>query len=251
MGNQRFSIAPAKAAKDADLPDTVYRTLAILGIYGDENGWCWPSLSTIAEIRNMTPQAISKHIAILKERGYLHVQPRFREDGGRTSNQYQIIFDYPPSTSEVEGVSTPEVEGLSTSEVEVTTHNNDPKEKDNSPAGETQNDIRKRAEQYFTRRTGIKPLEGDTKRIKSQNAARWYAPLRTFCETGEWDPKKIQALMDECFNILDKDMIFAPQSLINTLPKAQANLNGHGAAPTEVQAYGGAEFVDYSRKGSS
>lgn len=118
MGNQRFSITPARAARDQDLPDTVYRTLAVLGTYGDENGWCWPSLATIAEIRGMSPQAVSKHIKVLKKAGYLRVKRRQEKNKGNVSNLYQIIFDRPLSTSEVDR--------LSTSEVDVTTQYNVP-----------------------------------------------------------------------------------------------------------------------------
>jgi len=127
MGNQRFSVAPAKAAIDKDLPDTVYRTLAVLGIYGDTNGWCWPSTTTIAELRGMSRQAVSKHIRTLEERGYLNVQKRYKEDGGQTSNMYQIRFDYdaPPAT--------PEVAPPATSEVALTPQENAPKESNDKP----------------------------------------------------------------------------------------------------------------------
>ncbi|HMN10865.1 MAG TPA: hypothetical protein PKD55_00920 [Bellilinea sp.] len=39
MGNQRFSITPALAVKDERVSDSVFRTLAALGVYGDEHGF--------------------------------------------------------------------------------------------------------------------------------------------------------------------------------------------------------------------
>lgn len=135
MGNQRFSITPAKAVLDLTLPDTVLRTLDVLGIYGDENGWCWPSLRTLAKQRGMTHQAVAKHIAVLEEHGYLRVYTRRDKKGARKSNQYQIRFDYPDplSTSEVDTPSTPEVDTLSTPEVDITTQSNEPSNEKSSP----------------------------------------------------------------------------------------------------------------------
>ena len=49
MGNQRFSIIPAKAISDKRISNAQLRTLAALGVYGDKNGWCYPKLSTLAE----------------------------------------------------------------------------------------------------------------------------------------------------------------------------------------------------------
>lgn len=126
MGNQRFSISPAKAARDTELPDTVFRTLAVLGIYGDEDGWCFPSLRTIAKSRGISHQAVSKHIALLVEKGYLNIQRRSDEENGNLSNLYQIRFDRPLSTSEVTPLSTSEIDTLATSEVDITPHVNAP-----------------------------------------------------------------------------------------------------------------------------
>lgn len=120
--SQRFSITPAAAACDVSLPDTVFRTLAVLGMYGDREGWCWPSISAIAKLRGISRQAASKHIQTLQERGYLNIQHRHDKSGAQISNMYQVRFDYPPATSEVAGGAT--------SEVAQTTHINDPKEQD-------------------------------------------------------------------------------------------------------------------------
>jgi DnaD/phage-associated family protein len=127
-GNQRFSITPARSVSDAELSDSAFRTLGALGVFGDKNGWCWPGLARLAKMRHMSRQAISKHIQELRERGYVVTQARYdKQSGARKSNLSQIKFDYPLSTSEVEGdatsevdtPSTPQVDTLSTSEVDV------------------------------------------------------------------------------------------------------------------------------------
>jgi hypothetical protein len=112
MGNQRFSITPSRAVEDQDMPDTIFRTLATLGLYGDKNGWCFPSLSTLADIRGKSKAAMSQHIKWLKENGYLNVQERYdQKSGGQRSNLYQIKFDYkdPPLSPELNTPLSPEL----------------------------------------------------------------------------------------------------------------------------------------------
>lgn len=93
--SQRFSITPAKAAADKDLTDSIHRTLSVIGVYGDKNGWCWPSHSTLAEIRGVSRQTIISHIKTLIERGYINTQPRFDETtGAQQSNMMQVKFDF-------------------------------------------------------------------------------------------------------------------------------------------------------------
>lgn len=93
--SQRFSITPATAAVDLDLTDSIFRTLSVIGIYGDRNGWCWPSQSTLAELRGVSRQTINAHIKELIKAGYLNIQPRYDEEtGAQKSNMMQIKFDF-------------------------------------------------------------------------------------------------------------------------------------------------------------
>ena len=95
--NQRFSITPANAVNDSRLTDSVYRTLAAIGIYGDKNGWCWPSQSTLANLRGVSRQTINTHTKDLIAYGYLNIQPRYDEEtGAQKSNMMQIKFDFEP-----------------------------------------------------------------------------------------------------------------------------------------------------------
>lgn len=137
MSNQRFSITPALAAKDKDLPDSVFRTLAVIGIYGDQQGWCWPRQSVIANLRGVSRKTVNQHIKILVDMGYLNVRPRYDEEtGAQKSNMMQVKFDY--GYQNVTGGVTPKrlqgvspLEGYTGGEVQEVTHNdpiNDPKE---------------------------------------------------------------------------------------------------------------------------
>lgn len=116
MEKVRWSVTPAKAAKDNNISDTAFRTLSILGIYTDENGMCWPSMGTIAKIRGMTRQAIQKHITELEKAGYLIRKPRFLKNQ-QQSNRFQVRFDFDPATSEVAPLQPQKLPPPATSEV--------------------------------------------------------------------------------------------------------------------------------------
>ena len=131
-GNQRFSIVPAAAVYDERLSGPAFRTLCALGVYGDRNGWCWPSQQRLAEMLHKSRQAVSKDIQQLVEFGYVRIVPQYLEDGSRGVNRMQILFDRPPqlqvdipSTSEVDTPATSEVATPSTSEVAVNAPFND------------------------------------------------------------------------------------------------------------------------------
>ncbi len=126
--NQRFSITPAKAATDNELTDSEHRTLSVIGIYGDKNGWCWPSQSTLAEQRSVSRKTINVHIKRLIDLGYLNIQPRYdNETGAQKSNMMQIKFDFPPDVTG--GVTSKTLQGVSPlggyrgGEVQEVTHN--------------------------------------------------------------------------------------------------------------------------------
>lgn len=126
-GNQRFSIVPASAVSDTRLSNGAFRTLNALGVYGDKNGWCWPSLARLAAMLHKSRQAVSKDLQQLKDLGYIRIVPQFDDqDGARLVNRVQILFDrplsttsLPISTNQVDTPSTPEVYTPSTSEVDV------------------------------------------------------------------------------------------------------------------------------------
>ena len=122
MSNARFSVIQSQAIGDTRISPTCFRTLAALGMYGDRNGWCFPSQSTLGDILGKTRQAVSKDIQTLKDLGYLEIKEQFREDGSQTSNLYRLVFDNVPqvaggTTSEVAGVQPLEIAGGATPDV--------------------------------------------------------------------------------------------------------------------------------------
>lgn len=135
MSNARFSILQARAVKDKRISDSQFRTLAALGMYADENGWCYPSLGTLANDLSKSKQAVGRDTIALRKLGYLEVKARFDpKTKARRSSLYRLRFDLPPinmgdstpSTSEVDDPSIKLVDTPSTSEVDVNDPINDP-----------------------------------------------------------------------------------------------------------------------------
>jgi DnaD/phage-associated family protein len=124
-GNQRFSITPALAVEDKTLSDSVYRTLSCLGVFGDKQGWCWPTLEILAEMRGVSKPRISQDIKILKEKGYIQVE-RKQRGGMWANNKYRIMFDTHELTPVVNSELTTEINSELTPEVNLTPQLNAP-----------------------------------------------------------------------------------------------------------------------------
>jgi len=62
-----------------------------LAKHSDGEGTCWPSLSTIAKLARVHRSSVALAIKRLEARGYIRRTPRFRPDGGVTSNAYQLM----------------------------------------------------------------------------------------------------------------------------------------------------------------
>jgi hypothetical protein len=89
----RFAITPARAVEDQRLGDAAYRLLACLGTYADRDGWCWPSMATLADRLGISRQAVQRSIRQLSELVYIQVEPRRRPDGSQDRNRYRLLFD--------------------------------------------------------------------------------------------------------------------------------------------------------------
>lgn len=126
----RWSVTPAKAVDDNRISDTAFRTLAVLGMYTDRDGMCYPSMNLIAKSRGMSRQAVQKHIKELEALGYIKKYAR-KTKKGDSSNKYLVKFDFPPATSEVAPLQPQKLHPPATSEVaqndksSLTNHIND------------------------------------------------------------------------------------------------------------------------------
>lgn len=95
MSNARFCIIPARALGDKRLNRTDIMVLNALGMFGDKQGWSFPSTSKIAEMIGAHRVSVSKALSNLAACGYVETRTRYRNDGGQTSNEYRILFDAP------------------------------------------------------------------------------------------------------------------------------------------------------------
>ncbi len=98
----RFSILPARAVEDQRLRPAAFRVLSALGTFSDRDGWCWPSLTTLAKQCNVTRQAVHQHIQHLRKIGYIEIQRQQRPDRGNAANRYRLLFDRALLTAQVE-----------------------------------------------------------------------------------------------------------------------------------------------------
>lgn len=86
-----LAVVPIRAIADKDLGDATFRALALLCSYCNRAGITWVSQKKMAEVSNMSQQAISKHIAKLTKLGYVEVVRKgFR---GERANTWRVIFD--------------------------------------------------------------------------------------------------------------------------------------------------------------
>lgn len=53
-------------------------------------GACWPGIKTIARELKLSPRTVQRALNDLERAGLTLRQPRFRENGSRTSNRYLL-----------------------------------------------------------------------------------------------------------------------------------------------------------------
>lgn len=64
--------------------------LMALADIADDEGICWPSMSTMAAKCNVSTRTIRRSIHLLVVRGLLVVEQRYRKDGSNSSNLYRL-----------------------------------------------------------------------------------------------------------------------------------------------------------------
>ena len=60
--------------------------------HNGETGLCFPSINRLAKVCRMSRRSVEKHIADLAGLGLIQVTQRFRPEGGKTSNSYQLLL---------------------------------------------------------------------------------------------------------------------------------------------------------------
>jgi hypothetical protein len=83
-------------AWSAALPPTSKLVLMALADIADDLGVCWPSHPTLAAKCSLTDRTLRRVLCLLQAQKLVFIQPRFKTDGSRTSNRYQLPVDTPP-----------------------------------------------------------------------------------------------------------------------------------------------------------
>ena len=95
-GYLRIATIQACAVDDVRVTDALLRMLNILGSYASEQNsdWLWASQERMARRMGITRQAVGQMCLQLETLGYVQIQERHRDDGGRASNWVRLIMDF-------------------------------------------------------------------------------------------------------------------------------------------------------------
>ena len=66
--------------------------LVVLADVADDEGICWPRISTIAERVGVSRRTVQRAIKYLVQRKLVTVEPRLRSDGSNSSNRYRLML---------------------------------------------------------------------------------------------------------------------------------------------------------------
>jgi len=91
-----MSIKAMNWAWEQRLPPNSKLILMALADSADEDGKCWPRVRLIAEKCCASERTVQRVLKELEERGFLHIERRFRGDGGQSSNAYYLCLESPP-----------------------------------------------------------------------------------------------------------------------------------------------------------
>lgn len=109
MSKARYSIFAARAVFDTRLPDGAVRVLAALGTYANDEGWCYPNQSTIAERTGIRRETVCRSIKLLVECGYVETETRTASQRGKTGLNYRVKLDLPREDVEKKAFENPDV----------------------------------------------------------------------------------------------------------------------------------------------
>ena len=86
-----FTLIENIILEDQELGPVDVLVYIALAKHADGQGSCWPSMATIARVARVCRSKAFQAIKHLEALGYLKRTPRFRADGGVTSNAYQLL----------------------------------------------------------------------------------------------------------------------------------------------------------------
>ena len=75
---------------DTELPSRAKAVYMYLRDRSDAEGKCWPGIKTIASDMKLSRSTVKRALSDLVRLGRVEIQPRYRENGGQTSNLYRL-----------------------------------------------------------------------------------------------------------------------------------------------------------------
>lgn len=88
-----MSIAAMNWAWQLRLKSAIKFVLMALADAADDEGYCWPSISTIAKKTCMDERSVQRILRTLEEQELLVIEARFRNDGSSKSNGYKLAIN--------------------------------------------------------------------------------------------------------------------------------------------------------------
>ena len=74
------------------LTPTLKLVLMALADAADNQGVCWPSISTLAKKCSVSTRTVQRSLRVLIDSGLLTADSRRRRDGSSTSNRYRLLI---------------------------------------------------------------------------------------------------------------------------------------------------------------
>ena len=74
------------------LTPTLKLVLMALADAADDQGICWPSVSTLAKKCTVSKRTVQRSLRVFIGNGLLIAEPRRRRDGSSTSNRYRLLI---------------------------------------------------------------------------------------------------------------------------------------------------------------
>lgn len=87
-----MSIVALNWAWQLRLKPTTKLVIMALADAADDEGYCWPSIPTLANKTCMDERSVQRILKELKSSNFIEVQARFRSDGSPTSNKYRLAL---------------------------------------------------------------------------------------------------------------------------------------------------------------
>ena len=75
---------------DPDLPHRARTVYMYLRDRSNGEGECWPGIKRIKDDLHLSERTVKRAVRDLVDAGYIVSLPRFRENGGQTSNLYRL-----------------------------------------------------------------------------------------------------------------------------------------------------------------